>query len=141
MTLFNQQFDRSFGKSIARTWESMLYKTLRIVLNRPIRMMWLKRVRGLEHVPVSGGAILASNHESYLDFIIVPVSGCRLPCYMVGEIFFEKPVIGRAFRTMGFIPVDRRRDTNTEAVRAALRRLRANDLLGVFPEGTRSAER
>ena len=118
----------------------MLYKTLKVVLGRPIRMLWLKRVRGLEHVPTSGGAILASNHESYLDFIIVPVSGCRLPCYMVGEVFFEKPVIGRAFRTMGFIPVDRRRVTNTEAVRAGLRRLRANNLLGVFPEGTRSPD-
>lgn len=118
----------------------MIYRTLRLLLNGPIRRFWLKRVTGLEHVPRSGGVILASNHESYLDFLLVPVSGCRLPCYMVGEVFYRMPLVGGLFRAMNFIPVDRRARRNRLAVRTALERLEAGGVVGIFPEGTRSPD-
>ena len=118
--------------------EPSLYRLLRVVLNPFFRAMWLKKVEGLENVPTNGGVLLVSNHESYLDFLIVPVSGCRLPRYMAGEVFFDKPVIGWAFRKMGFIPVDRAKTANTSAVTSALKYMKRGGVLGIFPEGTRS---
>jgi 1-acyl-sn-glycerol-3-phosphate acyltransferase len=120
--------------------DNRLYRFLRVTLGPAIRALWLKRVQGLEHVPLRGGAILASNHESYLDFLVVPVSGCRLPRYLVGEVFFEMPIIAWAFRTMGFIPINRRKAFNGNAFKQILRHLRNGELVGVYPEGTRSPD-
>lgn len=135
-----QAGDRNGGKPFRTARHDLLYETLRVVFSRPIRALWLKNVEGLQNVPDEGGAILASNHESYLDFIIVPVSGCRPPRYLAGEVFFELPVISWAFRKMGFIRVDRRRTINAEAIRSALNYLKKGELLGVYPEGTRSSD-
>lgn len=120
--------------------EPFLYRLLRMVLNPFFRALWLKRVEGLENVPKEGGVLLVSNHESYLDFLIVPVSGCRLPRYMAGEVFFDMPVIGWAFRKMGFIPVDRSKVANTSAVTSALKFMKRGGVVGIFPEGTRSPD-
>lgn len=126
--------------SVNGTKHNLFYEKLCFILSTPICALWLKKVKGLHNVPVEGGAILASNHESYLDFIILPVSGCRPPRYLVGEVFFEMPVISWLFRKMGFIQVDRRRTINTEAIRKALNYLKAGELIGIYPEGTRSPD-
>lgn len=115
-----------------------LYALLHFLLKHPIRTLWLKEVVGLENVPVYGGAILASNHQSYLDFLIVPVSGCRLPFYVVGEVFFKIPVIGWILKKLGFIQINRRSHLHTDTIKAVLDCLSEGELIGIFPEGTRS---
>ncbi|MGQ0844022.1 MAG: lysophospholipid acyltransferase family protein [Sporichthyaceae bacterium] len=94
-------------------------------------------VVGSEHVPVTGPAVLASNHVSYLDFIFAGMgarpSG-RLVRFMAKEGVFQHPVSGPLMRGMKHIPVDR--DAGMASFREALKALKAGEVVGVFPEAT-----
>ncbi|MEI6622517.1 MAG: lysophospholipid acyltransferase family protein [Actinomycetes bacterium] len=91
---------------------------------------------GTEHVPKRGGAVLASNHVSYLDFIFVGVGTYpkRLTRFMAKDSVFESKVSGPLMRGMKHIPVDR--DAGAGSFDAALDALRSGEIVGVFPEAT-----
>jgi len=94
-------------------------------------------VTGAEHIPRSGGAVLACNHVSYLDFIFCGFSAQpskRLVRFMAKEEVFHHKVSGPLMRGMHHIPVDRSAGASSYA--AALRALRAGEVIGVFPEAT-----
>lgn len=99
------------------------------------------RIDGLENVPVTGGAVLASNHVSYLDFLFVGLapwhSRRRYTRFMAKEEVFAHRVAGPLMRGMGHIAVDRQ--AGSASLRAALKALKAGELVGVFPEGTISS--
>jgi 1-acyl-sn-glycerol-3-phosphate acyltransferase len=94
-------------------------------------------VEGAEHVPGDGGAVLASNHVSYLDFIFcgfgARAAGRRVRFLAKQEIFAHR-IGGPLMRGMHHIPVDR--DSGVGSYRAALAALRDGELIGVFPEAT-----
>lgn len=91
---------------------------------------------GTEHVPASGGAVMASNHVSYLDFIFVGLAAHpkRLVRFMAKDSVFSNKVSGPLMRGMKHIPVDR--SAGAEAFDEALAALRAGEVIGVFPEAT-----
>lgn len=94
-------------------------------------------IEGAHHVPRTGGAVLASNHVSYLDFIFCGLGAReskRLVRFMAKKSVFTHRISGPLMRGMRHIPVDRRAGTGSfvEAV-AALRR---GEVVGVFPEAT-----
>ena len=93
-------------------------------------------VVGTEHIPKQGGAVLASNHVSYLDFIFVGVGTYpkRLVRFMAKDSVFEHKVSGPLMRGMKHIPVDR--DSGAGSFDAALDALRSGEIVGVFPEAT-----
>lgn len=94
-------------------------------------------VTGEEHVPRSGGAVLASNHVSYLDFTFVGYGALpagRLVRFMAKHEVFASKVAGPLMRGMHHIPVDR--SAGAASYDAALRALRAGEVIGVFPEAT-----
>lgn len=95
---------------------------------------------GAENIPTSGGALLAINHTSYLDFALggVPADrrGHRLVRFMAKDSIFQHPVAGPLMRGMKHIPVDR--DAGSAAFRDAVAALKAGELVGVFPEATMS---
>ena len=95
---------------------------------------------GQENIPLSGGALLAINHTSYLDFALAGLPaharGHRLVRFMAKDGIFRHPVAGPLMRGMKHIPVDR--DAGTAAFRDAVRDLRAGELVGIFPEATMS---
>ena len=94
-------------------------------------------VEGAHHVPRSGGAVIASNHVSYLDFAFVGYGTRevgRLVRFMAKESVFRHPVSGPLMRGMHHIPVDR--SAGSAAFREALAALKAGELVGVFPEAT-----
>ncbi|MEO7058619.1 MAG: lysophospholipid acyltransferase family protein [Lapillicoccus sp.] len=94
-------------------------------------------LRGTEHIPLEGGAVLASNHVSYLDFTFVGLAGRdrgRFVRFMSKEAIFDPPGVGAAMHAMGHIPVDR--SNGVAALRTGVRKARAGELVGVFPEGT-----
>lgn len=102
------------------------------------RLMGIKvKVVGAEHVPVTGPAVLASNHVSYLDFIFAGwgarPSG-RLVRFMAKEAVFTHRISGPLMRGMKHIPVDR--DAGMNSYREALKALRSGEVVGVFPEAT-----
>ncbi|MGH3665347.1 MAG: lysophospholipid acyltransferase family protein [Egibacteraceae bacterium] len=101
-------------------------------------MGWDIRVSGAEHIPVTGGGVLATNHVGYLDFTFVGYGARpagRLVRFLAKQEVFDHPVAGPLMRGMKHIPVDRYgkvRDALTVSVEA----LGRGELLGMFPEGT-----
>lgn len=95
-------------------------------------------LRGVEHIPPAGGAVLASNHVSYFDFMFVGLTGHRrgkrLVRFMAKEAVFRHRVSGPLMRGMHHIPVDRA--AGAAAYRHAVAALRRGELVGVFPEST-----
>ncbi|RKT57076.1 lysophospholipid acyltransferase family protein [Saccharothrix australiensis] len=94
-------------------------------------------VDGARHVPITGGAVLASNHVSYLDFIFAgrgALPSRRLVRFMAKHEVFEHRVSGPLMRGMRHIPVDR--SAGQESYQRALAALRAGEVVGIFPEAT-----
>lgn len=95
---------------------------------------------GVENIPLTGGALLAINHTSFLDFALAGLPadrrGHRLVRFMAKEGIFRHPVAGPLMRGMRHIPVDR--DAGSAAFRDAVGALRAGELVGIFPEATMS---
>ena len=95
-------------------------------------------VLGAEHVPRTGGAVMAINHVGYLDFTFAGLAAQpagRVLRFMAKKEVFDHPVTGPLMRGMGHIPVDRT-GTPADSFRAALAALRAGEIVGVFPEAT-----
>jgi 1-acyl-sn-glycerol-3-phosphate acyltransferase len=94
-------------------------------------------VTGSENVPRSGGAVLASTHISYLDFIFVGLgarASRRLVRFMAKRQVFAHPVSGPLMRGMHHISVDRQ--AGAASYDEALSAIRAGEVVGVFPEAT-----
>ncbi|SDG02740.1 1-acyl-sn-glycerol-3-phosphate acyltransferases [Sinosporangium album] len=95
------------------------------------------RVEGAEHVPKAGGAVLAANHVSYLDFIFAGFAARpagRLVRFMAKKEVFDHKISGPLMRAMHHIPVDR--SAGAAAYDHAVRALRGGEIVGVFPEAT-----
>jgi 1-acyl-sn-glycerol-3-phosphate acyltransferase len=94
-------------------------------------------LEGGEHLPRTGGAVLASNHISYLDFIFCGFAAQpakRLVRFMAKQEVFANRISGPLMRGMHHIPVDR--DAGLASYKAALAALKAGEVVGVFPEAT-----
>jgi 1-acyl-sn-glycerol-3-phosphate acyltransferase len=92
---------------------------------------------GVQNIPRTGGAVIASNHVSYLDFTFVGLGAQpagRLVRFMAKEAVFKHRVSGPLMRGMKHIPVDR--GAGSQAFRDALAALKAGEVIGVFPEAT-----
>ncbi|MFD0722302.1 lysophospholipid acyltransferase family protein [Streptomyces globosus] len=123
----------------------MFYLLLKHVFLGPLlRLLFRPRIEGLEYVPDEGAAIVAGNHLSFSDHFLMPAVLRRRITFLAKAEYFTGPGLkGRLtaffFRSAGQIPVDR---SGKEAGRAALREglevLSRGELLGIYPEGTRS---
>ncbi|MGW2764836.1 lysophospholipid acyltransferase family protein [Streptomyces sp. NPDC001275] len=123
----------------------MFYYLLKYVLLGPLlRLVFRPRIEGLEHVPASGAAIVAGNHLSFSDHFLMPAILKRRITFLAKAEYFTGPGIkGRLtaafFRSAGQIPVDRSgKEAGQAAIREGLGVLRKGELLGIYPEGTRS---
>jgi 1-acyl-sn-glycerol-3-phosphate acyltransferase len=94
---------------------------------------------GTEHVPRTGGAVMAINHTGFLDFALAGYGALpadRLVRFMAKDEIFKHPVAGPLMRGMHHIPVDR--DAGAASLVAAVSALRDGEIVGVFPEATMS---
>src|SRR3954468_2940495 len=94
-------------------------------------------VRGQEHVPATGGAIICSNHVSFFDFTYLGLAAVpqhRLVRFMAKSAVFTHWFSGPLMRAMQHIPVDRR--AGAAAFDSAVRALKDGQVVGVFPEAT-----
>lgn len=94
-------------------------------------------VVGAEHIPKTGGAVLASNHNAYPDFIfdgLAAQPSHRLVRFMAKKSVFAHPIAGPLMRGMRHIPVDR--SAGAGAYEHAVAALRRGEIVGVFPEAT-----
>ena len=99
----------------------------------------VKTLQGREHIPRTGAAIIASNHCSGLDHVVLPAMTKRV-IYNISKIeHFQSPVRGWFFKHWGVIPLDRGRGDNA-ALEQAKDVLRGGELFCIYPEGTRTLD-
>ncbi|MCX5307376.1 MULTISPECIES: lysophospholipid acyltransferase family protein [Streptomyces] len=123
----------------------MFYHLLKHVLLGPLlRLLFRPRIEGLENIPAEGAAIVAGNHLSFSDHFLMPAILKRRITFLAKAEYFTGPgVKGRLtaffFRSAGQIPVDRSgKNAGQAALREGLGVLAKDELLGIYPEGTRS---
>ncbi|MGZ8605466.1 MAG: 1-acyl-sn-glycerol-3-phosphate acyltransferase [Actinomycetota bacterium] len=103
----------------------------------PVRWWFRLAVTGADRLPRRGPAVLAMNHESALDIPVIVVACPRRITFMAKKELFKNPPVSWALRGLGGFRVDRDR-FDLPAVDAALAALHRGDVLGMYPEGTRS---
>lgn len=117
-----------------------LYGTIIQIARLTWRLQGLKiAITGTENLPVSGGAVIAINHTSYLDFTFAGLPAYRQGLgrkvrFMAKKEVFDHRIGGRLMRGLRHIPVDRRNGGPSFDV--AVERLKAGELVGVYPEAT-----
>jgi 1-acyl-sn-glycerol-3-phosphate acyltransferase len=123
----------------AREQAAPLYAIARVLLAIFFRLFNRWEVTGGELMPRAGGLLLIANHTSYADPPIVGTASPRPVHFMAKAELFHYPVLGWLIRRTHAFPV-RRQAGDREALRQAVRLLRAGKVLLIFPEGTRSSD-
>jgi 1-acyl-sn-glycerol-3-phosphate acyltransferase len=117
----------------------VLYAVLRSFAAALAHLLFRIEVRGAEHVPRTGPAMIVANHSSVLDPPVVGAGAPRPLHFMAKAELFSIPLFGRLLRAVNARPV-RREGADARALREALRILESGHALLVFPEGTRGPE-
>ena len=124
----------------------MKYRVSRAVAGPFLRVLWRPQITGGEHIPPTGGAILASNHLSLVDSIFLPLLLSRPVTFAAKSEYFTGTSPGQRFagaymRATKQLSVERAGTRSAqETLQAALDLLKAGDLFGIYPEGTRSPD-
>jgi len=115
----------------------MFYYVVRATCWLIFKIFWKIDVVGIENVPKEGGLILASNHVSYLDPIVLAISMKRKICFIAKKEAFNN-IFGSIILThLNAFPVDRGK-IDIRSLKKSLDILQEKKVLGIFPEGTRS---
>lgn len=114
----------TFGKALVKTALTPLYRF---------------EVIGLEKFPKEGGILLCSNHIHALDPPVVGMTAPRTVHFMAKEELFKTPILGPILPKVNAFPV-KRGMSDREALRSALKILKGGEVMGLFPEGTRSTD-
>jgi len=116
------------------------------ILGPLLRLLFRPWSRGMQNIPSNGAAILASNHLSFSDSIFLPLQTRRPVVFLAkSEYFTGKGLKGALsrwfFKSTGQLPIDRSGGKASEAsLNTALQVLAQGQLLGIYPEGTRSPD-
>jgi 1-acyl-sn-glycerol-3-phosphate acyltransferase len=122
------------------------YQVSRMLAGPALRALWRPEISGSEHIPASGGAILASNHLSIVDSIFLPLMVDRPVTFAAKSEYFTgtRPIdriTGAYMRATKQLSVDRAEArAGLDMLEAALGLLRQGGLFGIYPEGTRSPD-
>ena len=116
-----------------------LFQGVNAAIKRVLRLQGITiTVEGAEHIPATGGALVAMNHTGYYDFAFMQVPphirGKRLVRFMAKREVFDIPVVGRVMRMMDHVSVDR--SAGAASVGEAVRELERGRIVGIFPEAT-----
>ncbi len=103
-----------------------------------LRVIFTLEYHGVHNIPARGAVIVAGNHPSYLDPILVYLPLRRPLRFMAWDALFRIPLAGPLMRALGAFPVDLRKGKGEAAFQQALKVLNDGDALGIFPEGQRS---
>ncbi len=124
----------------------MLYELLHPVATPLARAIWRPEVVGTDNVPSTGGVILASNHLSFVDSIVIPLTSPRQVAFLAKAEYFTgtgvKGWISREWFTgVGSIPVNRDDPRAAQqSLDLALAHVQGGGAFGIYPEGTRSRD-
>ena len=107
------------------------------MLEALFRVLFTYDCLGEEKIP-AGPAVIAANHPSYLDPILLSLQVKRPIRFMAWDALFHVPLLGSLVRLFGEFPVDTRKGRGASALGAAKSLLEEGELVGIFPEGKRS---
>ena len=122
-------------KDLRRYWYAVCQQVARVLFTLFFRI----RVTHRERLPAQGGVLVVSNHQSYLDPILVAVGMSRPFHPMARETLFRFPPFAMLIRSLYAFPV-RRASADLGAIREAMRRLKDGAVVLMFPEGTRTRD-
>jgi len=117
---------------------SFLYEALQILAGIGSRVFFDLKVKGLEHLPKSGGVLVVSNHQSYLDPVVLAVKTHRPFAYLADADLFKFKPFAWLIRSLNAFPVKQGKG-DVGAMKEVIRLLNDGWVLNVFPEGTRTA--
>ncbi len=115
-----------------------MYWILKILFGWLVRLIWVEKVEGLENIPHKGAFIVAANHSSYFDFISLVAILPRRIYFLAAEKFYKSKFWYPFVAGTGQIKVDRENSDKKEVYQKVFSVLNKGDVLGIFPEGTRS---
>jgi len=115
-----------------------MWRILQPLLDALFRVLFSWELAGEERIPAEGGAVVAGNHPSYLDPVLLTVASPRRIRFMAWEALFKVPILGSVIRGFGAFPVDTRRGRGRDAFAQAKALIEAGEVVGLFPEGKRS---
>ncbi|MDD3655549.1 MAG: lysophospholipid acyltransferase family protein [Atribacterota bacterium] len=117
----------------------IIYKVCRFICHIVICLFWPLKIEGEDISNYKGPYILAANHVSYLDPFILGIA-VKKPIYFIAKKeVFDIPILGFILKRIGVIPVDRK-NINPASIRKSIALLKKDQILGIFPEGTRSLD-
>jgi len=114
-----------------------LYEFLKVVFSFIFTVFFRWKVSGVDNIPKNGGVLICANHISLLDPPVIATAASRHLHFMAKEELFRIWGFGRIIRNLHAFPV-RRGTADRTAIRTALGLLIAGEVVGMFPEGTRS---
>ena len=115
----------------------MIYRLLKFLARMTLTVVRRWDVQGREKLPASGGIVLVANHTSYWDPVAVVCAFNRKVHFMAKAELFNIPLLCNVMKIAGSFPV-RRDISDRTAIRTAVKLLEEGEVVGVFPEGTRS---
>jgi 1-acyl-sn-glycerol-3-phosphate acyltransferase len=124
----------------------VFYWVVKAIIGPVLRALFRPWAEGIENVPRTGAAILASNHLSFSDHFFAPLPLPRKVVFLAKSEYFTgrglKGLLSKAFFSgLGQLPIDRTGGAASErALRTGLRVLASGELLGIYPEGTRTPD-
>ncbi|MDO5707474.1 MAG: lysophospholipid acyltransferase family protein [Andreesenia angusta] len=117
-----------------------LYKLVHFVTGNFYKLSFGVTVKGKENIPKEGGVILCSNHSSNFDPIALAIlTTKRHVHFMAKKELFENKLLKKLMDNVGTFPIDRE-GNDLKAIKTALRILKNDGVVGIFPEGTRTKD-
>lgn len=123
-------------RSLAKqAWYDLLQVICRLLAVTLLRL----RCHGRSHIPPSGGALVLSNHQSNFDPVLVGLCSNRRLNYLARLTLFRFPPFRWLIQSLDAIPIDRE-GSGLGGVKETLKRLKAGEMVLIFPEGTRTSD-
>ena len=119
--------------------QRLTHDTLRVIARLISVLLFRLRVVGRENWPAEGGGLICSNHQSYFDPPIVGLTCNRRMNYLARDGLFRVPVLKQVIQFFDSIPIDRE-GGGLAGLKETLKRLKAGELVLIFPEGTRTRD-
>jgi 1-acyl-sn-glycerol-3-phosphate acyltransferase len=115
------------------------YDALRVLARMAAVGLFRLRVEGRENWPATGGGLVCANHQSFFDPPLVGLTCPRRMNYLARDSLFRMPVLSQLIAFLDAIPIDRE-GGGLAGLKETLRRLKAEELVLIFPEGTRTRD-